>query len=146
MPAIAHGSSARSHRRQPSEDNIEEGDPTQRSRSEDVEDAEEARPARTHSRKASGLSKAERAKTDKLASASRKDDENPDEDEGEDSGIDIENFRDQKLSKSDATKIVAMSDDWKFMLRTMRRSTFPLIEDVAVAMAEAGENKDGAEV
>lgn len=148
MPAIARGSSARSRRRQPSEDNIEDGDPTQRSRSEDVEDAEEAQPARVRSRKSSGLSKAEKAKGKKRVSSSRRDEEEQesDQDEDEDTGIDIENFRDQKLSRADATKIVAMSDDFKSMLRTMRRSTFPLIEDIAVALAEAGENRDGGEV
>ena len=47
MPAIARGSSARSRRRHVSEDNIEDGDPSQHSHPEDVEDAEdEAQPAR----------------------------------------------------------------------------------------------------
>ena len=61
MPAIARGSRARSGRRQQAEEGIEEGDPTQRSRGEEVEDAEEEHQPSRASRKNSKTSKASKA-------------------------------------------------------------------------------------
>ena len=153
MPAIARGSSARSRRRQLSEDNIEDGYPTQRSRTEDVEDAEEAQPSRISrknskapksSTNANGLNtKAKRGRTEEAGASG------DDEEENQQDGalpIDIKNFKDQPLLRADSRKISAVAQDWEQIRRNMRSTSLPLVEQVAVAMAEAGENKDGEAV
>ena len=148
MPAISRGSSARSRRRQASEDNIEDGDPSQRSRTEDVEDADEEQPtARTSKANAKASSK-KKQKSKRKRTEESEDADSDGEGSNETSAlaIDIQNFQNKPLPKADARKISAVASDWEQIRRNLRTSTFPQAEQVAVAMAEAGESKDGEEV
>ncbi|KAL5501517.1 hypothetical protein ACEPAH_8777 [Sanghuangporus vaninii] len=147
MPSIARGSSARSRRRQTSEDNIEDGDPSQRSRTEDVEDAEEEQQSVRVSKENAKASKKKRANS-KRKRTEESDDREPEEDNSKEAfalAIDIQNFQDKPLSKTDARKISALAADWEQIKRNLRTASFPQAEQVAVAMAEAGESKDGEE-
>ncbi|KAL5524593.1 hypothetical protein ACEPAF_9733 [Sanghuangporus sanghuang] len=146
MPSISRGSSTRSRRRQTSEDNIEDGDPSQRSHTEDVEDAEEEQPSVRVSKENAKASKKKRANS-KRKHTDESDDRQPEDNSKEAFAlaIDIQNFQDKPLSKTDARKISALAADWEQIKRNLRTATFPQAEQVAVAMAEAGESKDGEE-
>ncbi|KAL5520041.1 hypothetical protein ACEPAG_1701 [Sanghuangporus baumii] len=147
MPAISRGNSTRSRRLQTSEDNIENGDPSQRSRTEDVEDAEEGQQSVRVPKENAKASKKKRAKS-KRKRTDESDAGESEEGKSKDAialAIDIQNFRDKPLSKTDARKISALAADWEQIKRNLRSSTFPQAEQVAVAMAEAGESKDGEE-
>ncbi|OCB84941.1 hypothetical protein A7U60_g7895 [Sanghuangporus baumii] len=146
MPSISRGSITRSRRRQTSEDNIEDGDPSQRSRTEDVEDAEEEQPSVRVSKENAKASKKKRANS-KRKHTDESDDRQPEDNSKEAFAvaIDIQNFQDKPLSKTDARKISALAADWEQIKRNLRTATFPQAEQVAVAMAEAGESKDGEE-
>ncbi|KAI5122435.1 hypothetical protein M0805_008748 [Coniferiporia weirii] len=167
MPAISRGSSVRSRRRQMSEDNIEEEDPTQRSRTEDVEEGdgeEENGEAEEQPRRASKKAKkTTRARSERENGKERSRRRNRDEEEEEEEekegdeevnadmgqeedmglAIDIENFQDQPLSKADSSKVTAIASDWQTILRNVQGTAFKVAAEVAVAMAEAGEGKDG---
>ncbi|THG97623.1 hypothetical protein EW145_g7580 [Phellinidium pouzarii] len=158
MPAIARGSSARSRRRQTSEDNIEEGESTQRSRVEDVEEEdgrdEEEQPHRRAGRVTKNMG-SERRKLSTKSVRKRRAREKTNEEEGgeedkeeqeqkeDDLDIDIEKFEDQSLTKTDGEKISLIASDWQQVLRNVQNTAIKVAGEVAVAMAEAGEGKDG---
>lgn len=155
MPAIARGSSARSRRRNPSptQDDIEEADATQRSRADDVEeDAEEDEQRPRRGARAKSV-KSERASTVNGASGSRKRksdgartsqergaNQNVDvgQDEDEDDIINVEDFGDHPLLRSDMSKISGMAtSEWSQLERNVMNSMKKLVKEIGVVFADA---------
>ncbi|KAJ3827593.1 hypothetical protein F5880DRAFT_1621655 [Lentinula raphanica] len=128
-------SSSRRNRVAPSSD-IEDG-PSQRSARDDVvnDDDEQAR------RVVKKEKKTVKGKGRATEAARAEEDE---EDEDEDGRIDVENFADQPLDKSQAIiPMKGLGSDWEIVIRTIQRSN-SMVTDVAVALADAVEG-DGAQ-
>ena len=68
-----------------------------------------------------------------------------DPDVGDDDGdrIDIDNFTNQPLGKGDEAKLKGMASDWANMKKLISTSSFPMIKDVAISMADVAEGDEG---
>ena len=164
MPAIARGSGGRSRRRNPSptQDGIEEVDTTQRSRGDDVEDvdAEEQPPPRRGSRAARVKAGKVAAAAENGASGSRRRQANgangvhragaeeesasyngvADEEEDEDNIINVDDFGDHPLRRSDMPQISGMAqNEWESLERNVKNSIFKLAKDIGAVFADASE-------
>ncbi|TFK73570.1 hypothetical protein BDN72DRAFT_868984 [Pluteus cervinus] len=62
-------------------------------------------------------------------------------DEDDDEVIDVDNFENQPLSRSDLTKIKGFSSDWNHMAQKIRQS-WPVVSEVAVGMADSAEGQE----
>ncbi|KAF9220964.1 hypothetical protein BS17DRAFT_786274 [Gyrodon lividus] len=134
MP-VASSSHQRRRRRAPSSDHIEEDDPTQRN-GDDVDDSqgneEQQQPVRKTVKKEKKL-KSARNNTEIPQGGSS----NVDGDE--DDRIDIQNFHDQPLDKKDGPKLHGIAQDWEMIRKQIHQSSFTLVKDVAISLADVME-------
>ncbi|EDR13809.1 uncharacterized protein LACBIDRAFT_323012 [Laccaria bicolor S238N-H82] len=72
-----------------------------------------------------------------------KDGGDDDEDEDDDR-IDVENFQDQPLQKSDLQKLKGISNDWN-LIDEVARNSWKVIGDVGVSLAEASQDDEAEE-
>ncbi|KAJ8587279.1 hypothetical protein M405DRAFT_852965 [Rhizopogon salebrosus TDB-379] len=124
-------------RREPSEDGIEEDNPSQRvGNNDDVEggEDEEEQPRR-------------RVKQTKTVAKkqTREESEHEDEpfgvaDDDEDDRIDINNFHDQPLDKKDAGRLAGIAQDWEMIRKQIHQGSFSLVKDVANSLADVLED------
>ncbi|KAG6877751.1 hypothetical protein C0993_004254 [Termitomyces sp. T159_Od127] len=125
----------KSHKRKASSE-IEDDGPSPSRHAEQVEDDEDDR----HSRRVKSVKKEK--KTNVIARNERiPDDEDGDEGGDDEEKIDVENFRDQPLSRVEVTKLQGLSRDWK-MVADQVKPNWGVVGDVAVALADYGEGKE----
>ena len=147
MAQTARRGSTRHRHREPSEEQIEEEEVSQRSRAEDVEvDDEEPSASTSVQPRASKKSKTTKSKQNGKRLRPAEEEEDEQRDEAALMQIDIENFQDQPLSKSDRDRVVLLAKDWKELQSKIDNAASQLLIDVGVAMAEAAEARDGEEV
>ncbi|KAF8133644.1 hypothetical protein EV363DRAFT_1448333 [Boletus edulis] len=149
MPA-ASKSRLRRTRRAPSSDHIEEEDVPSQQRADDVdnEDSEvDVQPVRKATVKKEKKHKINRAATEApVAGPSKPNNDNDDEDEDVDDGrIDLENFRDQPLDKKDGAKLHGIAQDWEMIRKQIHQSSFRLVKDVAISLADVMEVGESGE-
>jgi hypothetical protein len=133
MPSTA-SSSRRTRARvskRPSSDDIEEDNPVLPR--EDVDDDEEMQPP-PPSRKKKGK---------RPVAADSK--------EGEDSGdddddMDLDNFENQPLSKSDGAKLRGLAQDWSQIRKGVHQLSFDQLREIAIAMADTAEGEAAEKV
>lgn len=143
---MAVGSSSRyksKARRQASSD-IEEDQPTQGKNKDRADDDEDA-----HSRRSRTV------KREKKPTASRraKDDDSGEnvagggenDEDNDDGRINIDDFHNQPLVKADGGKLQGLASDWDLMEKKIRQN-WNVVGDVAAAMAEVAEGKEGEKV
>ncbi|RDB17908.1 E3 SUMO-protein ligase nse2 [Hypsizygus marmoreus] len=141
MP-VSTFSRRKSSRRQMSSD-IEEDRPSQSRADEQVEEADEG-PSR---RRTNGVKKEKKPNISRRqerapeVNGNRDEDDEDDDDDDEDGRIDIANFRDQPLAKTDVVKLQGIARDWNQMEITTRQN-WRVVGDVAVAIADAAEGED----
>ncbi|PAV17253.1 hypothetical protein PNOK_0731700 [Pyrrhoderma noxium] len=152
---MARGRTSRIRRRQDSEDQIEEeenNNNTQRSRTEDVEEEEEeetqSSSKRTQRRTIASNGVSQKKKGSKMGQRKSDDEENSDSSDDDDSDekpliIDVQNFGDQPLAESDSRRLASLSEDWKQIIRYNQEIALDAVREIAVAMAEASEDRDG---
>ncbi|KIK86881.1 hypothetical protein PAXRUDRAFT_152549 [Paxillus rubicundulus Ve08.2h10] len=133
MP-IASSSRQSRRRRAPSYDHIEEDVPTQRN-GDDVVDgggSEEEQPVRKTVKKEK-KSKIARNKAELVQAG-------PSNVDGEDyDRIDLESFRDQPLDKKEGAKLHGIAQDWEMIRKQIHQSSFALVKDVAISLADVME-------
>ncbi|KAL4073236.1 hypothetical protein V8B97DRAFT_203425 [Scleroderma yunnanense] len=118
-------------RKEPSDDHIEEGEPTQCNNDDIVVDGdgdEEKQPRRAKKEKSDRKGKAVRTEADLL--------EESDDNSGR---IDIENFRDQPLDRKEGAKLHGIAQDWELIRKQIHHSSFSLVKDVAMSLADVME-------
>ncbi|KDR82732.1 hypothetical protein GALMADRAFT_88325 [Galerina marginata CBS 339.88] len=131
MP-VATSSRRKPLRRQNSED-IEDVRNTQANGNDDeVSDEDRPRVSRKVKKEKKGKQRPEPEDDDDDVAAAE--DEDPDEDDR----IDVANFPDQPLQRSDLHKLKGIAEDWRNM-QTQIGQRWDIYKDVAGAMAEAGE-------
>lgn len=139
---------ARSNRA-PSSDGIEEDQPTQGGEDDEVDDDEEGdQPSRSARVKKEKLVKGRR-----LAPKAPARDEDDDDDDGEgdaedaDMGrIDVENFKDQPLSREDAGKVSGIIKDWEMIRKRNDDAAKGLMENIGISMADLMEEEEATKV
>ena len=130
-----------------SSEEIEDQPNTQETRTDDVEGSEgedtaTARPTK----KANGKGKSKTKQGTNGAGPSLV--ENGDDDEAAlraaNDRIDVQNFKDQPLSKEDAKKIQGLVVDWETIVKKIEDNPFTLVREVAASMAEStmGDDRD----
>lgn len=93
-----------------------------------------------HSRRVNGVKKDKRPNV--VARKERIPDDEDEDDGGDDEErIDVENFRDQPLGRTEVTKLQGLSRDWK-MVADQVKPNWSVVGDVAVALADYGEGKE----
>ncbi|TDL23191.1 hypothetical protein BD410DRAFT_858350 [Rickenella mellea] len=144
---------SRRNQRQPS-DAIEEGSQSQHTREDDVDeeedlDAMEEDAPRRSSKKVTAKGKIAKS-TRRKRESSRRDDADSDNEDGVSqevvsvsAPIDIENFENQPLLKTDLARIGGMSNDWDNVIGKMKETVFPIMNDVSAGVAEASLGSDG---
>jgi hypothetical protein len=141
MP-VASSSRQSRRRRAPSSDHIEEDFPTQRN-GDDVDIggvSEEEQPARRTVKKEK-KPKIARNKAEPLQAGPS----NVDGDEDYDR-IDLENFHDQPLDKKEGAKLHGIAQDWEMIRKQIHQSSFSLVKDVAISLADVMEAGQAEEV
>lgn len=149
MPAqTARRGSTRHRHREPSEEQIEEEEVSQRSRAEDVEedDEEPSASAPVQPRKSKKSKTTESKQNGAQLRPSEEEEEDVEQDEAVLMQIDIENFQDQPLSKAAKDRIVPLAKDWREIQSQIDMAASQLLVDVGVALAEAAEARDGEQV
>ncbi|KAG6830696.1 hypothetical protein H0H92_015172 [Tricholoma furcatifolium] len=131
MP-IATSSRRGSNKRRASSD-IEDAD-TSQSRGDRVTNEEHSR------RHANGVKKERKAVKQEPSHAGENDDDNDNDDEDE--RIDVENFTDQPLGRTDVSKLQGLARDWSGITDKVRPN-WQVVGEAAVALVDTGE---GAEV
>ena len=91
-----------------------------------------------------GEDRAQRSKAKKSGRASRVNEEIERRDELP--PIDILNFSNQPLNKSDGAKIGQIASDWQKVRFNVRDSAIALVKEIGEAMAEAGMGEDNGPV
>ena len=84
----------------------------------------------------------QKTKTKKTGRASRVGVETEQREEVAPPPIDILNFTNQPLSKSDGAKIGQIAGDWQKVRGNVRESAIALVKEIGEAMAEAGMGED----
>ena len=144
MPAAT-----KSRRRRPqralSSDIEEEDIPSQRHADEvdnDEDSEEDAQPVR----KKVTVKKEKKPKTERgealapVAGPSRL--RNNDDEDDDDGRIDIENFHDQPLDRKEGAKLHGIAQDWELIRKQIHQSSFRLVKDVAISLADVMEVGD----
>ncbi|KAG6376960.1 hypothetical protein JVT61DRAFT_995 [Boletus reticuloceps] len=150
MPA-ASKSRHRRARRAPSSDHIEEEDDPSQKRADDVdnEDSEEdVQPltVRKVTVKKEKKQRINRAATEApVAGPSNANNDNDEDEDVDDGRIDIENFRDQPLDKKDGAKLHGIAQDWEMIRKQIHQSSFRLVKDVAISLADVMEVGESGE-
>lgn len=146
MPAASKSRKKRT-RRAPSSDIEEENDPSQQ-RADDVDNdddsGEDAQPVRkTVSVKKEKKSRINRADSEAPVAGPSNANNQYDDD---DNRIDIENFHDQPLDKKEGAKLHGIAQDWEMIRKQIHQSSFRLVKDVAISLADVMEGDEAAEV
>ena len=68
------------------------------------------------------------------------------QDDDDSNVIDVSNFSNQPLNKTDHQKLGGLVNDWEAVIKNIEKSGLELIENVAESMAEAGMGDDKDEV
>jgi hypothetical protein len=129
--------------RQPSSDGIEEDQPTQHQGQDDEvdededEDGQPSRPARVKKEK---LSKGRHSGHNDPAS------DNDDDDDDDEGRIDVENFKDQPLSREDAGKVAGIIKDWEMIRKQSQSGAGGLMESIGVSMADLMDEEEAEKV
>lgn len=125
-------------RRAPSDDHIEEGEPTQHNNVDlDIGDEDETPTQRSVKKE---------KKKDKKGKAMCTDVGPPEESDDDDGIIDIENFRDHPLDRKDGTKLQGIAQDWELIRKQIHLSSFSLVKDVSISLADVMEVGQSAQV
>ncbi|KAG6336055.1 hypothetical protein ID866_3028 [Astraeus odoratus] len=128
MPAASSSRKRASRaRREPSDDRIEEGDPTQRNNDDVVngDGSEDEQPAR-RMKKGRGQ-------------AVQRDPDPVDQSDDENGIIDLENFCDQPLDRKESTKLHGIAQDWEMIRKQIHQSSFSLVKNIAMSLADVME-------
>ncbi|KIJ64447.1 hypothetical protein HYDPIDRAFT_28392 [Hydnomerulius pinastri MD-312] len=133
MPAAS--SSRRRGRREPSSDHIEEDDPSQRN-GDDVDDGEGSEEQQSTRRTVKREKKSKNGRTNGEVPQGGLADIQEDED---DDRIDVENFHDQPLDKKEGAKLHGIAQDWEMIRKQIHQSSFDLVKDVAISLADVME-------
>lgn len=145
MPA-ASKSGRRRVRRAPSSDHIEEEDDPSQRHADDVdngEDSEDLQPARkTVTVKKEKKPKISRANREASVAGPSNANSNDDDDDR----IDIQNFHDQPLDRKEGAKLHGIAQDWEMIRKQIHQSSFRLVKDVAISLAEVMEVGEAGEV
>ncbi|KAG8214475.1 hypothetical protein J3R82DRAFT_9528 [Butyriboletus roseoflavus] len=132
-------------RRAPSSDHIEEeDDPSQRHADavDNDEDSDDVQPARkTATIKKEKKPKINRADTPPVAGPSNANNNDDDDDDR----IDIQNFHDQPLDRKEGAKLHGIAQDWEMIRKQIHQSSFRLVKDVAISLAEVMEVGEAGE-
>lgn len=98
-------------------------------------------------------SRVKKEKTSKTGRRSRPtaDDDDEDEDEeqvNEDHGdrIDVANFKDQPLARSDAGKLTGITKDWEMVRKQSQSAANGLMENIGVSMADLMDENEATKV
>ncbi|KAN0087448.1 hypothetical protein V8E55_006069 [Tylopilus felleus] len=140
MPAARK--SRRRIRRAPSSDNIEEEDDPSQRHADDVDNDEDSEEDVQPVRKKVTVKKEKKPKINggdvdpPVAGPSNAHDRNDGDD---DDRIDIENFRDQPLDKKEGAKLHGIAQDWEMIRKQIHQSSFRLVKDVAISLADVME-------
>jgi E3 SUMO-protein ligase NSE2 len=118
---------------QPSLEDIEEDNRTQR---DDPVDDEDEAPFHLGKRE-----KKEKKPTLTKGKGRASENAMEEDDEGEDDGMDYENLPMAPLSKADAVKLGGYAADWRQIRDTIHQQTFTKLRDMAIAMAETAEGE-----
>ena len=135
------GKSRRRVRRAPSSDHIEEEDDPSQKRADDVDNDEDSEEDVQPVRKKVSVKKEKKPKinhgdTEAPAAGPSNTNNNNDDD---DDRIDIQNFRDQPLDKKDGPKLHGIAQDWEMIRKQIHQSSFRLVKDVAISLADVME-------
>lgn len=150
MPA-ATKSRLRRARREPSSDHIEEEDDPSQRHADDVDNDEDSEGDIQPVRKTTTVKKEKKPRIKRSdteapvagpSNANRNDDENDDEDDR----IDIQNFHDQPLDRKEGAKLHGIAQDWEMIRKQIHQSSFRLVKDVAISLAEVMEVGESGEV
>lgn len=147
MPAARK--SRRRIRRAPSSDNIEEEDDPSQRHADDVDNDEDSEEDVQPVRKKVTVKKEKKPKINggdvdpPVAGPSNAHDRNDGDD---DDRIDIENFRDQPLDKKEGAKLHGIAQDWEMIRKQIHQSSFRLVKDVAISLADVMEVGKAEEV
>ena len=133
--------SRRRVRRAPSSDHIEEEDDPSQKRADDVDNDEDSEGDVQPVRKKISVKKEKKPKinhgdTEAPAAGPSNTNNNTDDD---DDRIDIQNFRDQPLDKKDGPKLHGIAQDWEMIRKQIHQSSFRLVKDVAISLADVME-------
>lgn len=147
MPA-ASKSRHRRARRAPSSDHIEEEDDPSQRHADEVDNDEDSEEDVQPARKTTSVKKEKKPKID------RSDFEAPvagpsntnNNDDDDDDKIDIQNFGDQPLEKKDGAKLHGIAQDWEMIRKQIHQSSFRLVKDVAISLADVLEVGEAGEV
>ncbi|KAG9315911.1 zinc-finger of the MIZ type in Nse subunit-domain-containing protein [Chiua virens] len=119
-------------RREPSSDHIEEEDGPSQPHADDVDNddnsEEDVQPVRKNTVKKEKKPKITRGSTVAPSAVTT--------DDGE---IDIENFHDQPLDKKEGAKLHGIAQDWEMIRKQIHQSSFRLVKDVAMSLADVME-------
>ncbi|KAI9449293.1 hypothetical protein HD554DRAFT_2208232 [Boletus coccyginus] len=150
MPA-ASKSRHRRARRAPSSDHIEEEDDPSQRHADEVDNDEDSEEDVQPARKTTSVKKEKKPKIDRSdseAPVAGPSNTNNNDDDDDDDKIDIQNFGDQPLEKKDGAKLHGIAQDWEMIRKQIHQSSFRLVKDVAISLAdvlevgEAGEALD----
>lgn len=147
MPA-ASKSRRRYAQRAPSSDHIEEEDNPSQRHADDVDNDEDSEGDVQPVRKTATVKKEKKPKInrgDTKASAAGPSHSN-NNDDGDDDRIDIQNFHDQPLDKKEGAKLHGIAQDWEMIRKQIHESSFRLVKDVAISLADVMEVGDAGDV
>ncbi|KIK69615.1 hypothetical protein GYMLUDRAFT_254920 [Collybiopsis luxurians FD-317 M1] len=141
MP-VASSSRRRTKSRVQADSDIEDG-PTQRIAQEDVDEDVDQEPRRVVKKeKRAANSKGKSRASEAQAQQHKEADDDDDDEDDEDDRIDVANFADQPLDKSNLVSMRGLAKDWDAMKQAVHRSN-AMVADVAVALADALDGEDG---
>lgn len=146
MPAPTSSRSRhRRARRAPSSDHIEEEDDPSQRHADDVDNDDDSEAAVQPVRKTATAKREKKPKINRGdAKVSAAGPSNSNNDDGE--IIDIQNFHDQPLDKKEGAKLHGIAQDWEMIRKQVHQSSFRLVKDVAISLAEVMEIGDARNV
>jgi hypothetical protein len=131
-------STRRTRARELSSDHIEEEEHSQHHRRDSVQDDEEEQP-----RRKSRQVKKEKPTLTKGKGKGKVQNVPEDDDGGEGdnaaSRIDVDNFHDQPLNRSDVNRLAGLAKDWETTRKGFHASSFRMMNDIGAALAEVDE-------
>lgn len=148
MPA-ATKSRNRRVRRAPSSDHIEEEDDPSQRHADDVDNDEDSEGDVQPVRKTTAVKKEKKPRInrgDTEAPTAGPSNANRNDDDDDDGRIDIQNFHDQPLDRKEGAKLHGIAQDWEMIRKQIHQSSFRLVKDVAISLAEVIEVGEAGEV
>ena len=144
MPAAS-----KSRRRRAPSSDIEEDDPSQR-HADDVDNNEDSEEDVQPVRKKATVKKEKKPKIHRrdteASAAGPSNTNNNDDNDDDDDRIDIQNFHDQPLDKKEGAKLHGIAQDWEMIRKQIHQSSFRLVKDVAISLADVMEVGEAGEV